>query len=149
MHRFRFWPWVRRAAWLAFFLLALALGVLLVRAFEARSKPELMPWHRLVLDQEVHAATLGAHATWAQYLQHEQRLFDELRADLAAAPVAGRLRYEKDSRIGAMAGSRDWNRSFESTPAAPRMCRHPRSPGSRRRRSTTTTPPTRRCAGRR
>lgn len=112
--------WLRRLAWLLLALVVVALGILLGRAFEARGKPELMPWHRLVLAAEVHADSLPAQARWADYRAREQRLFDELRSALAAAPVSGRLRYEVDSHIGPAAAARDWNRSFESTPPAPR-----------------------------
>lgn len=108
----------------AFLLLALALcaalGVLLVHAFKARAMPDLQPWHRIALTQEFHARSAPAEFTWADYLAGEQKLFDELHAQLAAAAVPGLLRYETGSRIGPQQGERDWNRSYESTPAAPR-----------------------------
>lgn len=111
---------LRRAAWVILFAVLAALGLLLARAFEARGKPDLMPWHRIVLAQEVHADTLDARTTWADVLPREQQVFDDLHAQLAGAAVAGEFRYEEDSRLGAHAGERDWNRSFESTPAEPR-----------------------------
>ncbi|HEY6941130.1 alpha/beta hydrolase [Dokdonella sp.] len=111
---------LRRAAWALLFAVLAALGLLLARAFEARGKPDLMPWHRIVLAQEIHADTFDARATWANVLSREQQAFDDLHAQLAAAAVEGEFRYEKDSRLGARMGERDWNRSFESTPAEPR-----------------------------
>ncbi|HEU4665606.1 MAG TPA: alpha/beta fold hydrolase, partial [Dokdonella sp.] len=111
---------LRTAAWLLLFAALGALGLLLVRAFEARGKPDLMPWHRIVLAQELSADTLDARSTWADVLARERQVFDDLHAQLAAAAVAGEFRYEKDSRLGARAGERDGNRSFESTPAEPR-----------------------------
>ncbi|WP_158287279.1 alpha/beta hydrolase [Dokdonella fugitiva] len=117
-------PWLRRllrrAAWVILFAVLAGLGLLLARAFEARGKPDLMPWHRIVLAHEVHADALDARFTWADYLARERQVFDDLHAQLATAAVAGEFRYEKDSRLGARAGARDWNRSFESTPAQPR-----------------------------
>lgn len=110
----------RYAAWAFLLALLAALGVLLVHAFEARGKPDLMPWHRIVLAHEVHAAAIDDRFTWADYLAREQQVFDELHAQLAAAAVPGAFRYESGSRIGAQAGGRDGNRSFESTPAEPR-----------------------------
>jgi alpha-beta hydrolase superfamily lysophospholipase len=111
---------LRRAAWTILLAVLAALGVLLVRAFEARGKPDLMPWHRIVLAHEVHAETIDERFTWAGYLAREQQVFDELHARLAEAAVAGEYRYERGTRLAARAGERDWNRSFESTPAEPR-----------------------------
>jgi alpha-beta hydrolase superfamily lysophospholipase len=111
---------LRYAAWTLLLALLAALGVLLVRAFDARGMPGLMPWHRIVLAHEVHADALDERFTWADYLAREQQVFDELHAQLAAAAVPGEYRYESGSRLGARAGERDGNRSFESTPAEPR-----------------------------
>jgi alpha-beta hydrolase superfamily lysophospholipase len=111
---------LRYTAWTILFAVFGALGVLLVHAFKARAMPDLMPWHRIVLAHEAHADTLDERITWADYLALEQQVFDELGAQLAAAAVPGEYRYERASRLGARAGSRDWNRSYESTPAEPR-----------------------------
>jgi len=111
---------LRHAAWVLLLALLAALGVLLVRAFDARGKPDLMPWHRVVLAHEPHVDTIDERFTWADYLAREQQVFDELHAQLAEAAVVGEYRYERDTRLGARAGERDWNRSFESTPAEPR-----------------------------
>ncbi len=110
----------RLAAWLLLGLLLAALGALLVHAHGARSMPDLMPWHRVAPASEARAATIGPDYTWADYLAAEQRVFDEKQAQLAAAAVDGSLRYQSGSRMAPRAGMRDWNRSFESTPAAPR-----------------------------
>jgi hypothetical protein len=103
-------PWLRRllrrAAWVILFAVLAGLGLLLARAFEARGKPDLMPWHRIVLAHEVHADALDARFTWADYLARERQVFDDLHAQLATAAVAGEFRYEKDSRLGARAGAR-------------------------------------------
>lgn len=112
--------WFRHALLLGALALLAALGVLLVHAFKARSMPDLQPWHRILLTQEFHARTAPANLAWADYLAAEQKLFDEVHAQLAAAAVPGPLRYEAGSRIGPQQGERDWNRSFEFTPATPR-----------------------------
>ena len=111
---------LRHAAWTTLLLALVALGVLLAHAFGARGMPDLMPWHRIAPAHEVRAGAIGERYAWADYLAAEQQVFDELRAQRAVAAVAGALRYESGSRLGARAGTRDWNRSFESTPAEPR-----------------------------
>lgn len=97
-------------------LLALAFLLLLVLALQSRKQPELAPWHRLVLDHEVHAGDIDRRFTWQRYVQAEQRLFAELSSKLAAARVPGQYRYEVDSRLGGQPGQHDWNRSYESMP---------------------------------
>lgn len=107
---------LRFALKLALWLLILVATGLLLRAFESRRKPDLGTWHRITLDNEVHAGDIGDDTTWAQYRQAEQRLFAEMAGKLAATPQPGRYRYEAGSRLGARPGSHDWNRSYESMP---------------------------------
>jgi alpha-beta hydrolase superfamily lysophospholipase len=97
-------------------LLLLAFALMLARAFGARRHPDLEPWHRLVLANEVHAADIRGDYSWAQYRQAEARLFAEMARKLAATPRPGRYRYQTGSRMGAPLGQHDWNRSYESTP---------------------------------
>jgi len=111
---------LRYAAWTLLLALLAAFGVLLARAFDTRGKPDLMPWHRIALAHELRADAIDERFAWADYLAREQQVFDELHSQLAAAAVPGEYRYESGSRLGARAGERDWNRSFESTPAEPR-----------------------------
>lgn len=105
-------------------LLLLLLGalalVVLVRAFEARSLPDLEPWHRLDLVEEMRAEDLGADMTWSAYRQREARLFAELQRKIAATPASGGYRYAAGHPLGARAGTTDWNRSYESTPTTVR-----------------------------
>lgn len=105
-----------RTLWAALAVILLGALLLLGRAFHARQGPALQPWHRIVLEHEVHAAAIGADYTWADYLHAEGQVFAELQRKLAAQPVPGKYRYESDSPLGARPGQRDWNRSFESTP---------------------------------
>jgi hypothetical protein len=83
----------RYVAWILLLAVLGALGVLLVRAFEARGKPDLMPWHRIALAHELQAGTLDERFTWADYLAREKQVFDDLHAQLAASAVAGEFRY--------------------------------------------------------
>jgi len=102
---------------LALWLLVLVSLFLLVRAFESRRGPELGAWHRITLANEVHAGDVADAYTWAQYQAAEARLFDEMAAKLAPGARPGRYRYDAGSQLGAPAGTHDWNRSYESTPA--------------------------------
>lgn len=107
---------LRYALWTALALLVLGLLVLLGHAFQARKGPPLQPWHTMVLENEVHAGSIGGGYTWSDYLRQEDRLFAEVQRKLAAHPVSGQYRYETNSPLGARGGERDWNRSFELMP---------------------------------
>jgi len=102
---------------LALWLLVLVALFLLLRAFESRRGPELGAWHRITLVNEVHARDVGDAYTWAQYRAAEDRLFAEMAGKLAPGAKPGRYRYDAGTRLGARAGTHDWNRSYESTPA--------------------------------
>lgn len=110
----------RRAMWVFVVLLALSALALLALAFHARRGPPLEAWHRIELSSEVRADRIGADYTWARYLRDESLLFDERDRALAAANITGRYRYGRDSPLRAPAGMHDWNRSYQSTPPAPR-----------------------------
>ena len=101
---------------IALAVLLLAFVLLLGRAFQARNQPELAPWHRLLLDNEVQARDIGKDYTWANYLQAEQRLFAEQSRKQSRASMPGQYRYQRDSRLGAPPGQHDWNRSYQSMP---------------------------------
>ncbi len=113
-------PFLRRAlvlvAKIALVLAVLVFVLLLGNAFHSRGQPELAPWHRMVLDNEVRDRDIGDGYTWAQYQQAEQRLFAELSRKLAATSTPGQYRYQSGSALGARPGQHDWNRSYESTP---------------------------------
>lgn len=112
--------WLRRALWSVVGLATLLLAALLWRGFEARSGPPLSDWHRHAPTQDVRARDVDANYTWADYLAAEERLFAALRATLAGVDEHGAYRYQQGNVLGPRDGARDWNRSFESTPASPR-----------------------------
>ncbi len=109
--------------WLVRIPVALAIVVatiLLVRAFDSRSLPELEVWHRTVLRAEFTQADADRIRTLKDYLDNEDRLFEELQKS-----VYGRVKPREQSDInrytaGSLSDpgrfSRNWNRSFELTP---------------------------------
>jgi alpha-beta hydrolase superfamily lysophospholipase len=110
---------LRRVGWVALWVAIAVSAIVLGRALDARSQPDLGPWHRLDLTAEVQAGDLGGDITWATYRRDEAALFAELQAKLAQANTAGGYRYERGSRLGVHGGDIDWNRSYESVPTGP------------------------------
>ena len=107
---------VRTTAWIAGSVALLVFLVVLVGAFAARSQPDLAPWHRVSLANEVDADTL-AGLDWAGLLQREDALFAELEALRAADPAWNAYRRIGERRIGAAPGGIDWNRSYATPPS--------------------------------
>ena len=102
---------------------ALVVGVVLVtllavRAWDAMRGAPLEPWHTYV-PQELTAAEL-AKADWAAYLAAEQRILDEVRAEVTQKlPEGERIpanRYFAGSPVYPPRLSRDWNRSYTMEP---------------------------------
>jgi alpha-beta hydrolase superfamily lysophospholipase len=111
-------PGWRILRWLLLAAFVLAALVVLGSAFSARSHPDLGPWHRWELAGELKARQL-ANMDWQQLERAEQALFEQLQAHVEADPTPGAFRYQANTRLGAPAGSIDWNRSYASTPAGP------------------------------
>jgi alpha-beta hydrolase superfamily lysophospholipase len=87
--------------------------------------PDLQPWHRLVPRGELRAADLGETFTLDQYLAREADVFKEVRDEVetpVSASGSSQLanRYQSASISSPRRASRDWNRTFELTPAAVR-----------------------------
>jgi alpha-beta hydrolase superfamily lysophospholipase len=109
--------------WLVRIPVALAIVVatiVLVRAFDSRGLPELSIWHRTVLKAEFTQADADRIRTLKDYLDNEDRLFEELQKSVYA-----RFKPREKSVVNRyVAGnlsdpdrfSRNWNRSFELTP---------------------------------
>jgi alpha-beta hydrolase superfamily lysophospholipase len=100
-------------------LLAVALLTFLaVRAFDAYRAAPLEPWHTYA-PEELDAAQLDA-ADWTQYLEHEQRLFDGVRAEvtdkLEPAQQIASNRYFEGSPLYPGGFAQDWNRSYVLEP---------------------------------
>ena len=57
-------------------------ALLLAWAFESRNMPALQSWHTTQLTAEFRAADLTENYRLADYLNQEQRLFDELNQEI-------------------------------------------------------------------
>src|SRR5258705_4899382 len=104
---------------------AIAIALLIVGgAMQAMlALPDLQPWHRVVPHAELTAADLDDNVTLEQYLAREAQVFDEVRDRVERAVVASGAagvlanRYDPASISSPARASRDWNRTFEMTPA--------------------------------
>jgi alpha-beta hydrolase superfamily lysophospholipase len=114
--------WLLRWGRRALFVVLLALGTLIVGgAYDARRRlPDLKPWHRLSLD-DLTASELGERFTLADYLAREDKLFAQIKAFESRLDAADRTRvnrYHPGSLSHPASAGRDWNRTFETKPAA-------------------------------
>jgi alpha-beta hydrolase superfamily lysophospholipase len=96
--------------------------IVFVRAFDARLKPDLKPWHR-PLRADIHAADLPASATLTDYLRLEDAVFREM-ADTVPPAVAPQdrtpvNRYAVGSLVNPLTFAKNWNRTFEILPDGP------------------------------
>jgi len=100
---------------------SLAVLIIVYALLSQRSKPDLSPWHTVNLKQEFQAHDADEDFGWNDYLELENRLFNELEERIvrpsgnAADPDWNRY---ADGGANNPAGfPRNWNRSFElSTP---------------------------------
>ncbi|MEX1246339.1 MAG: alpha/beta fold hydrolase [Thermoanaerobaculia bacterium] len=95
------------------------LTLVLVRAFDARRKPPLEPWHH-ALESEIRAEDLTETTTLADYLRLEQAVFREVNETVlpATTPEDRTIanRYWPDSPLNPERFPRNWNRTFELAP---------------------------------
>jgi len=109
--------WVWRAAVAAALILA---TIIAGAACDARRRlADLKPWHRVVLD-DVQAQEMGEPFTFAQYQAREQKLFADLRRFESTIAPEDRTpvnRYNAGSLSHPLSAGRDWNQSYETTPA--------------------------------
>ena len=105
-------------------ILAVIAAIWLVRAFEARSLPELRLWHQVSLEQEFAAADFPDGLSLEAYFELEDRLMQELETRvIAQVPPANRRlfsRYTDTSRVNPENLPRNWNRSFQLSVDEPR-----------------------------
>lgn len=110
---------VKLSKWAAALLGVCLLTVLAVRAYDSQRGPPLELWHTFV-PHEMTADQIR-EADWARYLAAEQRIFDEVRAN-----VTDKLdqesrnpanRYFADSPVYPGHFAQDWNRSYVLEPA--------------------------------
>jgi alpha-beta hydrolase superfamily lysophospholipase len=108
--------WLRRVVSALVLVLA---TLVLAQAFDARSLPDLKPWHRVVPRGEVRAAEMD-RMSLREYLRREDRLFADQRARIdARLPPQDRTpgnRYFPGSPLHSGRFGRDWNRTFELEP---------------------------------
>jgi alpha-beta hydrolase superfamily lysophospholipase len=85
--------------------------------------PDLHEWHRLVPVGELRADEMGESFTLAEYLAREEQMFrevhDRVEIPVSTAPGAGTVadRYDAASVSSPRRAARDWNRTFEMSPA--------------------------------
>jgi alpha-beta hydrolase superfamily lysophospholipase len=105
----------------ALLLVVIAFTVLGIRAWDSQRGPRLERWHTYV-PRELTADEI-ARADWATYLAAENRLFDDVRAEVTEKldPEARNPanRYFDGSPLYPGRFATDWNRSFILEPAAP------------------------------
>ncbi len=105
--------------WLLGVLLVATVAVVGVRAWDVQRGPELELWHTFV-PTELTAEQIDK-ADWQQFLQAEQKAFDEVRANVTdQLPPEERVegnRYWADSPIYPGKFATDWNRSYTMAPA--------------------------------
>ena len=111
------WRWTRRAIYAAILVL---LTLIVGGGCDARRRlPDLKPWHRVRL-ADMTASTLDERFTFARYQAWEERLFAQVAALESTNDPADRTpvnRYNPGSLSHPSSAGRDWNRSFETTPA--------------------------------
>ncbi|WP_353193587.1 alpha/beta hydrolase [Pandoraea pnomenusa] len=110
-----FWKWSKR---LLIALLLVLATFLVLRIYETQRGPSLSLWHTYV-PPDWHASEID-HATWAQYIAHENELFDDVRQHVSAKlPPGERVlsnRFNPESAIYPPHFSHDWNRSYTLMP---------------------------------
>ena len=97
-----------------------ALTILLVWALESRKMPALGIWHTTPLTSEFTSSDATPNSTLQDYLEQEDRLFDELKAKIVdhVAPTAefDYSRYRADGPQDPAHLPQNWNRTFELVP---------------------------------
>lgn len=119
----RLLSWTLRLVYTAVLIvLTLYLGL----AFQSRSKPALALWHTVSLASEFRAQHGGPKTSFADYLEREARVFEDLESEICR--VVGHSqetllsRFDLESRANPRHQPRNWNRSYQldvaETPSA-------------------------------
>jgi alpha-beta hydrolase superfamily lysophospholipase len=86
-------------------------------------RPDLMPWHKAVLDAEFIAANAAGYRGFDDYLQQEERLFGQLQREvydrLEPSEQTPFNRYATDSLLNPQNHRQNWNRTFVLEPEKP------------------------------
>jgi alpha-beta hydrolase superfamily lysophospholipase len=111
---------LRWALWLGLAVVLIVGTVVVGGAVDARHRlPDLQPWHRHSPPSEVRADDIDERFTLSDYLEHERRVFDEVRTEVedVLPPAADTVnRYVRTSRSSPSRLDRDYNRTFEVEP---------------------------------
>jgi len=98
--------------------------IVVIRAIDARSLPDLLAWHEIRLEGEFSAARDTDVKTLSDYIGRENRVFTELDENLYSRPgsasVGGLNRFDASSLFRSQNHETDWNRTVELVPAQPR-----------------------------
>lgn len=97
-------------------LLVIVATIVLVRAFDARSLPQLQVWHEIQFKEEYTTSNIEV-ASYNDYLALEDRVFDELNRRIHdhVAVISGMYlnRFARTSPVFPDSQPTNWNRSFE------------------------------------
>jgi len=112
--------WITKAVTLLLLIALLLFTLLLAWAFQSSSMAALKIWHTTSLKNEFHSTDAVPGYTFKDYLEQEDRLFDELDARIIQRVDPNpQLKYERYSKGGVQDPtwpSRNWNRSYEMVP---------------------------------
>ncbi len=109
---------------LLFATLGAVLSVIIVFICLMDSRPDLSPWHTVELDAEYTLEKQDEIASFDDYLKLEDRLFEQLQADIyntpSTMPESQLNRFKKNSLADPTHYPKNWNRSFIMAPTQPR-----------------------------
>ena len=112
---------IKRSKQLAVTVLVVIVTVFVLGAFDARRMPDLEVWHTAELKSEFTADESPGNISFQTYLEKEELLFQELQRKVVDnAPVAAEYRLNRYFPKGfnnPETFPRNWNRTFEITPA--------------------------------
>lgn len=98
--------------------------IIVIRAVDARSLPDLLAWHEIRFESEFSADRDTNVQTLSDYLEQENAVFSELDENLysrrGSASVGGLNRFDASSVFRSQNHETDWNRTVELVPAQPR-----------------------------
>lgn len=101
-------------------LVLIGLTIYFGRAFDSLRQPDLRPWHELKLEAEYRLAEDGPLASFDDYLEIEDRVFEELESELIEKLSSDNLptfsRFDSSGPMFPGRLTRNWNRSFELRP---------------------------------
>jgi alpha-beta hydrolase superfamily lysophospholipase len=101
------------------FLLSIPVIILVAAAFDARGKPDLQAWHTYEFEHQFRAEDGGPEVTLADYLEREDRIFEELETNVFSPKTSETTRlnrYTTDSLSDPRRFERNWNRTYELVP---------------------------------